>query len=74
MVHELVAHPDYLLAMKCLAMRIGEEFHDLADVRFLLRFLNVETVAEAREIIGRFYPIEQFPQKTLYALEEMLGG
>ena len=27
------ARPDYLLAMKCLAMRIGEEFHDLDDIR-----------------------------------------
>lgn len=68
----LVAQPEYLLAMKCLAMRIGEEFHDEDDVRYLLRYLNIETYAAAVEIIGRYYPLERFPQKTLYALEGLI--
>jgi len=38
----LVAKPEYLLAMKCLAFRLGPEFHDETDVRFLLRYLNIE--------------------------------
>ena len=29
----MVAVPEYLLAMKCLAMRLGAEFHDEDDVR-----------------------------------------
>jgi hypothetical protein len=58
--------------MKCLAMRLGAEFHDEADVRFLLRYLNVTKPESAREILARFYPLERFPQKTFYALEEML--
>jgi hypothetical protein len=66
------AQPDYLLAMKCLAMRIGAEFHDLDDVRYLLRYLNITSYHKACEVIGRFYPLKQFPQKTLYALEELL--
>jgi hypothetical protein len=68
----MVAQPEYLLAMKCLSMRIGVEFHDEDDVRFLLRYLNVETYTRALEIITRFYPEERFPPKTLYALEELL--
>jgi hypothetical protein len=67
------AQPDYLLAMKCLAMRIGAEFHDLDDVRYLLRYLNITSYQKACEVIGRFYPLKQFPQKTLYALEELLS-
>ncbi len=66
------ARADYLLAMKCLAMRIGEEFHDLEDIRYLLRYLNVESYREAIEIIVHYYPLKRFPQKTLYALEELL--
>ncbi len=27
---------------------------------------------EAMALITRFYPLERFPQKTLYALEELL--
>jgi hypothetical protein len=70
----MVAPPAYLLAMKCLAFRIGEGFHDEADVRFLLRLLEIERYDAALAVIGRYYPIERLPQKTLYALEELLGG
>jgi hypothetical protein len=66
------ASPEYLLAMKCLAMRIGEEFHDLDDVRFLLRYLNIVDYRQAVSLISSFYPLERFPQKTLYVLEELL--
>ena len=67
----MIASPEYLLAMKCLALRLGEEFHDEADVRFLLRYLNITNYQTALDIICRYYPVERFPQKTLYALEEM---
>jgi len=66
-----VARAEYLLAMKCLAMRIGEEFHDLDDIRYLIRYLNLKTYQEALDVMMRFYPLERFPQKTFYALEEI---
>lgn len=69
----MVAQPEYLLAMKCLAMRIGAESHDEADIRYLLRHLDIDSYDRALTVIGRYYPLERFPQKTLYALEEMLG-
>lgn len=69
----MLAQPEYLLAMKCLAMRIGEEFHDEADIRYLLRHLNIDNYEAALKIITRYYPVERFPQKTLYALEELLA-
>ncbi len=65
------AQPEYLFAMKCMAMRIGEEFHDLDDVRYLLRFLGLSTYEQALDVIARYYPLERVPQKTLYALEEL---
>lgn len=68
----MVAQPEYLLAMKCLAFRIGAEFHDEDDVRFLLRLLDIRSYAKALEVIARYYPQERFPQKTLYALAELL--
>ncbi len=70
----MTASPEYLLAMKCLAMRLGAEFHDESDIRYLLRYLNIERYDVAIEIIARYYPIERIPQKTLYALEEMLDN
>lgn len=69
-----VAQPAYLLAMKCVAMRLGEEFHDLDDVRYLLRYLNVSTLEEALAIVLRYFDEEHIPPKTRLALEELLGG
>jgi hypothetical protein len=68
----MIAQPQYLLAMKCRAMRIGAEFHDEEDVRFLLRLLDIRSYDRALGIITKYYPLERFPQKTLYALEELL--
>jgi len=68
----LLAQPEYLLAMKCLAFRIGAEFHDEDDVRYLIRLLDIRTSPQAIQVITRYYPLERFPQKTLYALAELL--
>jgi hypothetical protein len=68
----LIAQPEYLLAMKCLAFRIGAEFHDEEDVRYLLRHLDISSNDQALQVISRYYPLERFPQKTLYALAELL--
>jgi hypothetical protein len=67
-----VARPTYLLAMKCAAMRLGEEFHDVDDVRYLLRWLNITTVEEALGVVTRYFDEAQLPPKTRLALEELL--
>lgn len=69
-----VAEPHYLLAMKCAAMRLGEGFRDLEDVRYLLRFLNVRSADEALAIVTRYFDERQIPAKTRFALEEILGA
>jgi len=69
-----VAQPGYLLAMKCAAMRLGEEFHDLDDVRYLLRYLNVSTPAEALAIVTRYFDEAELRPKTRLILEELLPG
>lgn len=68
-----VARPEYLLAMKCASMRLGEEFHDLDDVRYLLRYLNIVTVEEALAIVTRYFSEPQLPPKSRLALEELLA-
>jgi hypothetical protein len=67
------ARPEYLLAMKCAAMRLGAEFQDLDDVRFLLRYLNIERAEQALEIVTRYFDAEQLPPKTRLALQELLS-
>jgi hypothetical protein len=66
------ADPRDLLAMKCAAMRLGEEFQDLNDVRFLLRYLHITTVVDALEIVTRYFDEARLPPKTRLALEELL--
>ncbi len=67
-----VAHPAYLLAMKCAAMRLGEGFHDLDDVRYLLRYLNITSSAEAMAVVTQYFDEARLSPKTRLALEEIL--
>ena len=69
-----VAHPRYLLALKCAALRLGEEFHDLDDVRYLLRHLDIRTPEEALAIVTRYFPDSELLPKTRLLLEELLPG
>jgi hypothetical protein len=64
----------YLLAMKCLALRMGEEYQDASDVAVLLRELKVRTVAEAEAILGKYYDLNRYPAKARYILEELLAS
>lgn len=73
-LHVLTATPNYMLAMKCLATRIGEEFHDVEDIRYLLRHLGIETFRQACEVIELYYPVEQLPPKAHYVLQEILSA
>ena len=69
-----VARPAYLLAMKCAAMRLSEEFHDVDDVRYLLRYLNIWSVCEAVDVVTQYFDESQMLPETKLALEEILGG
>ncbi len=69
-----VARPEYLLAMKCAALRLGAEFHDLDDVRYLLRYLNVGTSVQAMNIVAQYFDESRLLPKTRLALEELQPG
>jgi hypothetical protein len=68
------AEPHYLLAMKCAAMRLGEEFQDLEDVRYLLRHLGITRVDEALAVVTKYFDERSLSPKTRLALEELLEG
>ena len=67
-----VAQPGYLLALKCMAMRLGEEFQDVDDVRYLLRHLNITSAAAAIAVVTQYFDESEVPVKTRLALEELL--
>lgn len=68
-----VAQPGYLLALKCMAMRLGEEFQDVDDIRYLLRHLDITTPAAAIAVVTQYFDESQVPVKTRLALEEVLA-
>lgn len=65
-----VASPQYLLAMKLMAMRFGEDDH---DIEILLRQSGLHTAQEALDLVQRMYPSHEPPMKTRFFLEELLG-
>ena len=42
------------------------------DSAMVYRHLDIGSYEQAVAVIKRFYPLERFPQKTLYALGELL--
>lgn len=65
------ASPRYLLAMKLLAMRFGE---DDDDIRVLLGQTGIASADEALDLLVRMYPHREPPAKTRLFLEEILPG
>jgi hypothetical protein len=59
----------YLLAMKLLAMRFGE---DDDDIQILLGQTGIQTADEALALLARMYPHLDPPLKTRLFLEEIL--
>lgn len=63
------ASPRYLLAMKLMAMRFGE---DDEDIEILLRQCDIRTAEEAMDLVKRMYPAREPSPKTRFFLEEIL--
>jgi hypothetical protein len=64
--------PEYLLAMKCMAARLGGttgEASDVPDIVFLIRHLQLRSAAAVLEIVAQYYPANRIPVKTQYLIE-----
>ena len=69
-----VPTPEYMLAMKCMAMRPEgvEGAQDIEDIRHLIRITNLKTVAEILELVENFYPRALIPPKVAFGVEEIM--
>lgn len=68
--------PEYLLAMKCMAARLGgaaDEPSDVADIVFLIRHLKLVSAQEALDLVGQYYPASQIPVKTQFLVEGLFA-
>ena len=64
--------PEYLLAMKCMAARLGgttDEPSDVADIVFLIRHLKLKSPKEVLDLVGQYYPANRIPVKTQFLVE-----
>lgn len=70
-----VAKPEYLLAMKARAMRVGGigSSSDVEDIKLLARALGITTSEEALAIVAKFYPRNVIEPKTRFGLEEIFS-
>ncbi len=64
------ASPRYLLAMKLMAMRFGE---DDEDIEILLEQCDINSAQEALDLLKDMYPTKEPPAKTRFFLEQLLG-
>lgn len=64
------ASPRYLLAMKLIAMRFGE---DDEDIEVLVDKCGLHSTEEALMLLAQMYPTLDPPPKTRFFLEELFG-
>jgi len=71
----LVPTPEYLLAMKCLAMRIdaADDSQDLADIRNLMRETGLLTEAALFGAIEAFYPSRLITPRVAFGIRQIAG-
>jgi predicted nucleotidyltransferase len=63
------ASPRYLLAMKLMASRVGE---DDEDIELLLRECDIDEVEQAMEVLEQLYPSREPPVKARLLVETLL--
>ena len=68
--------PEYLLAMKVLASRVGiaDERGDAPDIAFLIDHLGLKDSSSVMEIVGRYYDPTRILPRSTYLVDEIIEG
>lgn len=66
--------PEYLFAMKCMAMRPDgiDGSHDISDIELLAGAANIQSAAQALALVESFYPASRIPPKVRFGVEEIM--
>lgn len=64
---------EYLLAMKCMAMRIGlpDEETDEQDIKALMRESGKTTSEQVKDIVQAYYPRGRIPARVAFGIEQI---
>ncbi len=65
------ATPEYLLAMKCISLRLGRGDTDLEDILFLINHLGIKSATDLLTLVENYYPRNRISPKTQFAIEEL---
>ena len=71
-LHLLVPTTPYMLAMKCLAARVGA-VDDRSDIKFLIKRLDLKSPEEVIGIIENYYPPERIKERAYEIIETVLA-
>jgi hypothetical protein len=68
--------PEYLLAMKCMAMRTGSGEHrsDIGDIKNLLRITGITSTQDVLTLVEKYYPSKLVTPRTLFGIQEILDA
>jgi hypothetical protein len=67
---------EYMLAMKCMAMRIGgaDSSRDVEDIKFLVGECGLKKAEDVIAIVEKFYPQCLIQPKVVFGIEEIFEG
>ena len=67
--------PEYLFAMKCMAMRPEglDGSHDISDIEALAEAAGIVDADAALSLVEAFYPASRIPPKVRFGVEEIMG-
>ena len=67
--------PEYMFAMKCMAMRTEglDGSRDISDIELLIGITELQDVETALRLVEAFYPAHLIPPKVRFGLEEIVG-
>jgi antitoxin component of RelBE/YafQ-DinJ toxin-antitoxin module len=63
--------PAYILAMKCIAARVGLDEHDKEDALYLLHLLGLQNSEAVLGVVAQYYKEDRIPAKTRYFVQEL---
>ena len=66
------ARPEYLLAMKCAALRLGPEAGGRDDLQYLLRYLNLSSGEDALRVVHHYFNERQLPADVRETVDALL--
>ncbi len=69
-----VPEPEYLLAMKCMSLRIGAESSDIEDIKTIIKYLKLKKPEDVFKIIEKYYPENKILPKTYYFIKEIFNS